>query len=232
MVGKAAPRSIVRTTVSEQTYDDIKERIIDHSLAPGTRLNIDALSRELKVSSTPVREALARLEREQLVLLELYAGYSVAPPPEPAYLKGLLEFRMLWEGECALIGAPRKAPATLQVLEQSYKKMSSIKRLGTKFREYRKFTDEDAVFHQAIVDSAENPAMTKIYASLKIIMLQARLYLTRSVSGAPSEEVLSEHSSILQAYQAGDGEAARLAVVAHLKGGCARLDRAVRSMSQ
>jgi DNA-binding GntR family transcriptional regulator len=227
MTVRTPARPLVRTTVSEQIYEDIKERIIDQTLAPGARLNIDALARELSVSSTPIREALARLEREQLVSLELYAGYSVAPPPRPDYLEGLLDFRILWEGHCAFVGASKKRPETLRALEQSYKKMRSIKRLGTKYSEYRKFTDEDARFHQAIIDGAENPAMSKIYAGLHIILLQSRLYLTRSATGAPSELVLAEHERILGAFTAGDGEAARDAIVSHLEGGRARLRRAI-----
>jgi DNA-binding GntR family transcriptional regulator len=227
MTARTTARPLVRTTVSEQIYEDIKERIIDRTLPPGARLNIDALARELNVSSTPIREALARLEREQLVSLELYAGYSVAPPQQPEYLEGLLEFRMLWEGNCGLVGAPKKRPETLRGMEQSYKRMRSIKRLGTKYREYRKFTDEDARFHQAIIDSAENVAMSRIYAGLHIILLQSRLYLTRSASGAPSELVLGEHERILEAFAAGDGEAAQAAIVSHLEGGRVRLKRAM-----
>lgn len=231
MTVRMPSRALVRTTVSEQTYEDIKERIIDQVLSPGARLNIDALARELNVSSTPIREALARLEREQLVSLELYAGYSVAPPPQPDYLAGLLEFRILWEGHCAQIGAPKKRPETIRGLEQSYKKMRAIRRLGTKYRDYRKFTDEDARFHQTIIDSAENPAMTKIYAGLHIILLQSRLYLTRSATGAPSELVLAEHEAILNAFSAGNGDAARSAIAAHLEGGRVRLQRSVPTAS-
>ena len=229
MSTRNAPRALQRTTVAEQIYEDIKERIIDLTLAPGARLNIDALARELSVSSTPIREALARLEREQLVSLELYAGYSVAPPPKPDYLEGLLNFRIFWEGHCAAIGAPRRDPETLRTLEQCFKKMRGTRRLGTRYREYRKFTDEDAKFHQAIIDSAGNPAMSKIYAGLHIILLQSRLYLTRSASGAPSTEVMSEHERILEAFTTGDGEAARAAVQAHFEGGIVRLKRAVGS---
>ncbi|MEN5081694.1 GntR family transcriptional regulator [Bosea sp. TWI1241] len=227
MTGRTPPRTLQRTTVAEQTYEDIKERIIDQTLPPGARLNIDALARELSVSSTPVREALARLEREQLVLLELYSGYSVAPPPRPDYLEGLLDFRILWEGHCAAVGAPLRQPETLRTLEQSFKKMRGTRRLGTRYREYRRFTDEDALFHQAIIDSAANPAMSKIYAGLHIILLQSRLYLTRSSTGAPSPAVLAEHERILEAFVAGDGEAARAAVQDHLEGGRTRLRAAV-----
>lgn len=229
MITRIAPKPLQRTTVAEQIYEDIKERIIDQTLAPGARLNIDALARELSVSSTPVREALARLEREQLVVLELYAGYSVSPPPRPDYLEGLLDFRILWEGHCALVGAPLRRPDTVRTMEQCFKKMRATRRLGTRYREYRKFTDEDSSFHQAIIDSAQNPAMTKIYAGLHIILLQSRLYLTRSSTGAPSPAVLAEHERILEAFVAGDGEAARDAVQAHLEGGRARLRASVQN---
>ena len=48
----------------EQVYELLKEQIIDRVYGPGDKLNIDAIAREMKVSSTPVREALARLVAE------------------------------------------------------------------------------------------------------------------------------------------------------------------------
>jgi len=49
----------------------------------------------------------------------------------------------------------------------------------------------------------------------------------RSATGAPSEQVLGEHAAILEAFAAGDGEAARSAITAHLEGGRSRLRRAM-----
>lgn len=226
MPPKSPTRSLVRITLGEQIYEQVKESVIDQTRPPGSRLNIDALAREFGVSSTPIREALARLEQEGLVRLELFAGYSVLPPPQPEYLVGLFQFRILWEGSCAETGAPRKDPEILATMEGAWRKMASIGLLGTRYREYRRFTEADAMFHQAIIDSAANPAMSAIYASLHVIMLQSRLYLTRTASGAPSEEVMSEHEAILHAYRIGDGAAARLAIERHFAGGCRRLHAA------
>jgi DNA-binding GntR family transcriptional regulator len=55
------------------------------------RLNIDSLSRDLAVSSSPIREALVRLEAERLVVSELYSGYAVAPKPSATYFAALTE---------------------------------------------------------------------------------------------------------------------------------------------
>jgi DNA-binding GntR family transcriptional regulator len=216
--------AVERTTIAEKVYEDIKERILDQTLKPGERLTIESLSRLLATSSSPIREALARLESEKLVVSRVYAGYSVAPPPDPAFLSGLLDFRALVEGHCARIGAPRRDRAILETLESAYAQMSKTKRLGTRYREYRRFVQEDARFHRAIVESSGNPATAQVYANLHAVLVQSRLYVTRKTSdGARAEQVMAEHRAILEAFRAGDGEAAERAIRGHLEGGRRRL---------
>jgi len=48
-------------------YDNLKRRIITNALKPGDPLNEGILSKELKISKTPVREALQQLDKEGLV---------------------------------------------------------------------------------------------------------------------------------------------------------------------
>lgn len=219
----AGARAIVRTTLSEQTYEALKERILDQTLEPGARLNIDSLSRELEVSSSPIREALVRLEVERLVVSELYSGYAVAAKPSGPYLADLLEYRIVLESHCALLGAPKKDPRILAQMHQSYDRMAAIPRLGTRYREYRRFVQADAWFHQLLVDSAANEVMSATYESLHAILIQSRLYRTREGGSTPSSEVMQEHSVILAAFDAGDGPAAVEAVRTHLEGGRRRL---------
>lgn len=216
-------RTIVRTTLAEQTYEAIKERILDQTLAPGSRLNIDSLARDLAVSSSPIREALARLEAERLVTSELYTGYAVAPKPSASYLAALTDYRLVVESHCALVGAPRGRKAVLTQLRQAYEKMAAVPLLGTRYREYRRFVEWDGKFHQVLVDSAENEVMSTTYSSLHALLIQSRLYRTREGGSTPSSEVMSEHQAILAAFEAGDGEAAAAAVRAHLEGGRRRL---------
>jgi DNA-binding GntR family transcriptional regulator len=217
-------RPLVRTALSEQTYEELKERILDQTLAPGSRLNIDALSRSLKVSSSPLREALARLVADRLVVSELYSGYTVAAGPTPKYFNDALDMRIVLEGHCALIGAPRRLPKILRAMVQAMERMAAARKLGPKYRDYRKFVQADTDFHQALVDSAENEAISQTYAGMRVMMIHARLYLNRKGSpGAAFAEVQDEHSEILEAFQVGDGAAARDAVRKHLEGGRRRL---------
>ena len=69
-------------------YETLKKRIISHSLHPGEPLNESVLSKELKISKTPVREAFQQLEKERVYrkrsrkrgvcLEDLYPGYPWA----------------------------------------------------------------------------------------------------------------------------------------------------------
>jgi DNA-binding GntR family transcriptional regulator len=218
-----APRTIVRRTLSEQTYEAIKERILDQTLEPGARLNIDSLSRELGVSSSPIRESLARLEAERLVVSELYTGYAVAPKPSGRYLADLVDLRIVIEGHCALVGAPKKDTDILLQMRQAWERMSSVASIGTRYREYRRFVEADAWFHQLLVDSADNEAISETYESLHAIIIQSRLYRNRESGAARSIEVTNEHRLILDAFEAGDGRAAAAALREHLEGGRRRL---------
>lgn len=214
---------LTRTTLSERTYEALKERILDQTLAPGARLNIDALSRELNVSSSPIREALVRLESERLVVSEVYAGCTVAPQPTAEYLHSLLDYRVVIEGHCARLGAPRKNKATLRVMRQAYDRMAAVPQIGTKYREYRRFVQADVKFHQAIVDSAGNEVMSAAYKALHAIIMQSRLYRNREGGSSRANEVMEEHGRILEAFERGDGELAATVLRAHLEGGRRRL---------
>ncbi len=216
-------KSLQRTSLSDLTYEALKEQILDQKLAPGARLNIEALKRSRGVSSAPVREALVRLEAEPLVVLELYAGYSVAPHPTPEYLRQLLDFRILVEGHCARVGAARRHPATLALLKTLVGRMGQTRRLGAKYREYRKLTQADAQFHQAIVDSAGNEVLSEVYASKRAHLLMSRLFINRADAGRPAGVVTDEHRAILEAYLSGDGPGAERAVLRHLKSSGRRL---------
>jgi DNA-binding GntR family transcriptional regulator len=214
---------LVKRPLSDQTYEALRERILDQGLLPGSRLNVDRLARELGVSSSPVREALARLEAERLVVSEMYSGYSVAPEPTLTYLRDLLSFRIVLEGHCARIGAARRDPEVIAALRAAVARMAKTRRLGRKYREYRRFVAADAQFHQTIVDSAGNEVISAVYASMHAILIQSRLYLNRHSGSARADEVGEEHATILKAFEAGDPGAAETALRHHLEGGKRRL---------
>src|SRR6266508_3090219 len=80
---------------------------MDGVVEPGTRLNIDALARELGISQTSIRESLARLEFDGLVLKEPLRGYWVSSWLSRAEFEDLFEFRLQIEFWAAARAAER-----------------------------------------------------------------------------------------------------------------------------
>ncbi len=111
----------------------------------------------------------------------------------------------------------------IAALRAAVERMAKTRRLGRKYKEYRRFVAADALFHQTIVDSAGNEVISGLYASMHAILLQSRLYLNRQSGSARADEVGEEHARILKAFEAGDADAAEVALRHHLDGGKRRL---------
>jgi DNA-binding GntR family transcriptional regulator len=160
------PRVIGRQGLTNQAYEALKEQILDQTIAPGARINIDQIAAELGVSSSPIREALARLLSERLVSFEPYIGYSAAPIHHDAWFHDMVHFRVMLEGGAALVGAPRRDAAIVDALEQAFAEMSNSG-LGQHYRKYGRFNAADAKFHQAVVASAGNSVFDQVYRDLQ-----------------------------------------------------------------
>ncbi|AZO32260.1 MULTISPECIES: GntR family transcriptional regulator [unclassified Mesorhizobium] len=221
--GQMGVVSVQRKTLTEHTFEVVKGMILDNVLKPGQQLNISSLGKELGVSSSPLREALVRLEAERLLVQKLYCGYLVAEEPSAAYFESLLEYRIVTEGHCARIGAPRNDREIITGLQECLDRMSAINILGQKYEEYKEFIEADADFHEFIVNSSQNPVMLETHRSLNVILTQSRLYRVVESAQARFAEVMAEHTQILQAFEAGDGRRAERAVKSHLEGGKRRL---------
>lgn len=66
-----------RYVLTDEIYKVIKESILSHKLAPGEKVNIDQLARDLEVSNIPIREALSKLASEELVRVIPFKGMYV-----------------------------------------------------------------------------------------------------------------------------------------------------------
>jgi DNA-binding GntR family transcriptional regulator len=66
-------------TLTERAYGELEERIVTLQLKPGEFLSEYALSHDLKIGRTPIREALQRLAREDLIMILPRKGILVSP---------------------------------------------------------------------------------------------------------------------------------------------------------
>ena len=202
------PSHIRRLTLADDVYEAIKAQVMDHALAPGERVNIDALARELDVSPTPVREALARLESDGLVRKRPMSGYTTTPLLTRAEFEDLFEMRLLLEVRAAERAAHR--PARLDELRVAGNPPGPVD--ATTYIRYAAFTAADVRFHALVGEIAGNPmlhdAITRLHAHLHL----HRLYLP----DGEMHNTAAEHARVYAAIAAGVPADAAAAMRDHL----------------
>jgi DNA-binding GntR family transcriptional regulator len=202
-----------KQVLAVSVYEALKERIMDQIYPPGSRLNIDALSSELNVSPTPVREALARLAAERLVTFEQFKGYSVNPPLTAHQVADLMHVRKILEVDAARQAALRIMRPDLLAMEKILAELSK-ERLGLWSEGYRQFNQTDQRFHEILFSAAGNPFLTDAYQALNVHIQLARF--SHEWGDAEQCDTCSEHEAIYQALANHDPEAAARAIEAHL----------------
>ena len=191
-----------RRTLGDEVYEAIKAKIMDHSIAPGERIGIDALARDLEVSPTPVREALARLEADGLVGKRPMVGYNATALLTRDEFEHLFEVRLLLEPAAAGHAAARGA-----VVASVFPVPDPRPGDG-----YAAFTAADAEFHDTIAVASGNPLLAESLVRLHAHLHVHRLYL-------PTDPVTStgiEHDAVVAAISARRADDAAAAMTRHL----------------
>ncbi len=202
----------------DSVYEAIKAMLMDHELAPGSRLSIDGIARDLQVSPTPVREAMTRLESDGLVAKRPHAGYTVAPILDQATLGNLYGIRLQLEPEAARLAATNASPAQVAELRSAIQRMAAHP-AGERYEAYRDFAVLDAQLHRIIAEASGNPLIADALARLHAHTHGYRLYFRVGIA----EETVREHARVVDAIAAGDEDGARDAMRQHLDTSRARL---------
>lgn len=202
--------------LADDVYESIKALLMDNQIAPGARLTIDGLARDLKVSQTPVREALAALEADGLTVKEYNRSYRATEIITPAEFDDLYEFRMRVEPWAAANAAARATDAQVSQLHRILDGLSSAPHDGH-YHDYRAFAENDQVFHRQVHVSSGNSALPIAFERLNVHLQMFRLYYGSGIG----IEAVREHQAIYAAIADRDEAAAAAAMADHL--GASRL---------
>jgi DNA-binding GntR family transcriptional regulator len=194
-------------TTADAAYLALRQGILQGELAPGERLRSDALANELKVSRTPVREALRKLEAEGLVARS-GSGLIVREFSEKD-LTELFYVREALEGMAARLAAENATPSEIAEIRELLDDMDSVRQRGD-VAALRPLTGE---FHRLICRAAHND---RLLQSLKSLLEHVRQMQTSTlyVEGRPAE-ALKEHRNLLRAIEARDADRAEQVARAH-----------------
>lgn len=215
-----------RLLLADSTYEVVKAMIMDGIVEPGSRITIDGLSRSLGVSQTPLREALARLESEDLVTKEPMRGYTAAPLITTQRVVELFEFRMLIEPWAAGRAAGRISDEQRGQLRSEIATLPELEPESSSavtYDVYREIANHDVRFHHLLLTIAGNEAVVQAYAGTNCHMHLFRLSYRRGGAHHTHEE----HQAIIDAVSAGDADGARDAMARHLQQSLGRIESAL-----
>jgi DNA-binding GntR family transcriptional regulator len=190
-------------------YEQLKSDIFEFRLLPGTRFSENEIARRARVSRTPVREALFRLEREGYLEVHAKSGWSVRAL-DFAALDHLYDVRLILECEAVRklsAGNPRVSLAGLEKIWL----VAPRQRLTDGARVAR--LDEE--FHAKLVAAAGNPELARLHQTItERIRIVRRLDFTLPDRVGKTYE---EHGAILRALLARDAANAARLLQAHIQ---------------
>ncbi|MFI7586382.1 GntR family transcriptional regulator [Spongisporangium articulatum] len=202
--------------LAEQAYVALRDLVVTLQLPPGTPLNEDGLTARLGVGRTPLREAIKRLEAENLIVIYPRRGTFVAEIDITDH--GLIcDVRRQLEGLAAYRAAQRATEADkrrLAELAATLRRHPGGRRAGMQL---------DTLVHREVYKCCHNrylQADLEHYYDLSLRIWY--LFLDR----LPEVDHRTEHLPMLEAIQNGDADGARTAAAAHVT----TFERAVRSV--
>jgi DNA-binding GntR family transcriptional regulator len=191
--------------VSAALADTLRERILSGAAAPDLPLRQDAIAAELGVSKIPLREAMARLEREGLVRAEPNRGWFVRPL-DAAEAREVFALRLKLEPELAALGSARADEAERAAARAAF---SSLERAADRDR-----GAANRAFHLALVRPADRPVGFDIVERLHVL---ADRYVRKHLEPhGRDERADAEHRALLDAWLARDGAPVEALLTDHI----------------
>jgi GntR family transcriptional repressor for pyruvate dehydrogenase complex len=214
--------------LSRRLVEQLAGEIRSGRLAPGARLPTEqALARAARVSRTVVREAVAALRAEGLVITRQGVGAFVSAAPQQAPFRidterlhnleeilYVMELRLCVEIESAGLAAERASRTQVRAIEAALTAMDRATAQG------QAAVDEDLELHRSIAEGTNNPQFPRF-----LQFIGRHLIPRHIVSGMPKtmggqsaylQLLQVEHRRIVEAIRGRDPKAAREAMRRHL----------------
>ena len=201
-------------SIADQIFDQLERDILTGKYKRGELLSEQRLAEDLGVSRTPVREAVRRLEQEDMLEDSgrglLVVGIAKEDMPD------MYEIRMRIEGLAAQRAAER-------ITDEELSEMGDILDMQGFFIEKQSKTDSDnsdkikdldSQFHELLYRCSGSKPLCDILIPMHRKMTKFRKASVRKKSRASAS--LQEHVAIFEALKAHDGEQASALMMQHL----------------
>lgn len=226
-VALEAPVLTKGTSLAEQAYQYIKEQIVTLQFRPGSPLMENQLAKQLRISRSPMREALARLEKEGHIEIVPWRGARVVEIT-PKYVTELYQVRSSLEGTAARLATPRLERAELEAVKRSMDELAPRVYAG----DFNSFYAHEVLFHDMYVSRCGNDLLYRTLLGMRDHLARVRNFLNYLVTiPGHAEASFGEHQQALEAFLSGSAEAAEAAVRWHLDNVAGRIIAAFETNS-
>ncbi len=200
-------------TLEQRVYDQLRNRMIEGLLRPGTRIPEARLAAELGVSRATVRAALRQLVREGLVVWPARRS-PIVRQLTPSEIEEIYEVRELLEGRAASRLAtltPSKRTQALRTLKRAFDQLQSSHSESKTIR-----IREELHFHETMCSLSGNLLLLQTWRGLR-----SHIEMMLHVVPEPIFRLLDEggHLEILAALESGNPDEASRIVASHFSGG-------------
>jgi len=200
---------IARLALHDQVVERLRTLLVEGQIAPGAKLNERELSELLRVSRTPLREAIKLLAAEGLVDLLPNRG-AVAVKLTEADILNTFEVLAGLEATSGELAAQRVTDHELaEIRAMHFEMLAAFTR-----RDLSGYYRLNALIHAAINRAAKNPVLASTYRSINARVQSLRFRTNQNE--AKWKRAMHEHEVMVQALQAHDAPAMRRVLVEHL----------------
>jgi DNA-binding GntR family transcriptional regulator len=200
---------IPRLALHDHVAGRLRTMLVEGQIAPGAKLNERLLCEQLRVSRTPLREAIKLLGGEGLVDLLPNRG-AVAVKLSEADVIHAFEVLAMLEGMSGELAAQRITEAELAELRALHYEMLACYSRADLSGYYRL----NARIHAAINEAAKNPVLTRTYNGINARVQSLRFRTNQN--DAKWKRAVEEHGLMLDALTRRDAAALRALLVEHL----------------
>lgn len=197
-------------------YEQMRADILSGRLLPGQKMNIAALAQDAGVSAGAVREALAMLEADALVVSEPQRGYRVSPVSAEDLIQ-LTAARIEVEKLCLTEAIKHGDFAWENKFVAAYHQLRHVQERDARDKQHlsAEWTAAHANFHHTLVAGCPNVWLIRLHATL---YSQSERYRQLSVVpiAKPKRNTLKEHQQLYEAVLGRDVATAHLLIEKHL----------------
>jgi DNA-binding GntR family transcriptional regulator len=229
---RSSSRSPSRSrTLADSAYERLRDSIVTLRLAPGAPLTELDLCKRLRISRTPVRAALLRLQQEGLVTAAGRGSGRVSVAPLTGEdMRELFLMVGALDGVAARLAAELEAPKRRAIADEAAALNERLQRLSATndLADIRGAQDLDLRFHRCYENAGGGP---RLLAKLRALHAQreryVRVYTEALVHGHGVQDSLDEHAAIIDAIRDGDPDRAERQAIFNYRNALERYKRIV-----